>query len=305
MLNVNYYIGGTDLSYFDAIIQGIVQGLTEFLPVSSSGHLSLIQYFTGQSGDGALLFSIMLHFGTLVAVFIAFYPTITGLIREFFLTIGDLFCGRLFKQKPTAQRKMVYYLILSLVPLLFFVFLFDFYESLSTDNSIVAEGVCFLVTAVLLFLADKNSGGSKNASSMKAIDAVAMGIAQGIAPLPGVSRSGSTVSVGLMMGLRKDYAVAFSFIMGMPAVFAANVFGISEAIAEKPDFNLPVVLTGLVFSIIFGLLAIKMVRWLVNTNKFKYFAYYTLILGIVTIVVGLIDKFGGYPIQSFVLNLLS
>ena len=293
------------MSYFDAIIQGIVQGLTEFLPVSSSGHLSLIQYFTGQNGDQALLFSIILHFGTLVAVFIAFYKTIIDLIKEFFLIIGDLFRGRLFKQKPSPERKMVYLLILSLVPLLFFVFLFDFYESLSTDNSIVAEGVCFIITAILLFLADKNSYGKKDASTMKPIDAVAMGIAQGIAPLPGVSRSGSTVSIGLMMGLRKDYAVAFSFIMGMPAVFAANIFGISEAIAQKPDFNMPVILTGLLCSVVFGLLAIKMVNWLVKTNKFKYFAYYTLILGIVTIIIGLIDNFSGNIVQSFFLNLIS
>ena len=293
------------MSYFDAIIQGIVQGLTEFLPVSSSGHLSLIQYFTGQNGDQALLFSIILHFGTLVAVFIAFYKTIIDLIKEFFLIIGDLFRGRLFKQKPSPERKMVYLLILSLVPLLFFVFLFDFYESLSTDNSIVAEGVCFIITAILLFLADKNSYGKKDASTMKPIDAVAMGIAQGIAPLPGVSRSGSTVSIGLMMGLRKDYAVAFSFIMGMPAVFAANIFGISEAIAQKPDFNMPVILTGLLCSVVFGLLAIKMVNWLVKTNKFKYFAYYTLVLGIVTIIIGLIDNFSGNIVQSFFLNLIS
>ena len=293
------------MSYFDAIIQGIVQGLTEFLPVSSSGHLSLIQYFTGQNGDQALLFSIILHFGTLVAVFIAFYKTIIDLIKEFFLIIGDLFRGRLFKQKPSPERKMVYLLILSLVPLLFFVFLFDFYESLSTDNSIVAEGVCFIITAILLFLADKNSYGKKDASTMKPIDAVAMGIAQGIAPLPGVSRSGSTVSIGLMMGLRKDYAVAFSFIMGMPAVFAANIFGISEAIAQKPDFNMPVIITGLLCSVVFGLLAIKMVNWLVKTNKFKYFAYYTLVLGIVTIIIGLIDNFSGNIVQSFFLNLIS
>lgn len=291
------------MSFLEAIFQGIVQGLTEFLPVSSSGHLSLIQYFTGQSGETGLLFSIMLHFGTLIAVFIAFYKTIMELIVEFFRIIGDIFTGKIFKVKPNPQRRMVYLLILSLVPLLFFVFLSDFYKGLSTDNDIIAEGICFIITSMLLFLADKNNNGRKNAATMKPIDAVAMGIAQGIAPLPGVSRSGSTVAVGLMMGLKKDYAVAFSFIMGVPAVFAANVLEVGTAISGNTEFNIPVILAGVISSIIFGLLAIKMVKWLVTSNKFKYFGYYTLILGIITIVIGFIELVTNHSIQNFFLGL--
>ena len=290
------------MTFLEAIFQGIVQGLTEFLPVSSSGHLSLIQYFTGQSGETGLLFSIMLHFGTLIAVFIAFYRTIMDLIVEFFRIVGDLFTGKIFKVKPNPQRRMVYLLMLSLVPLLFFVFLSDFYKGLSTDNDIIAEGICFIITSVLLFLADKNNNGRKNAATMKPIDAVAMGIAQGIAPLPGVSRSGSTVAVGLMMGLKKDYAVAFSFIMGVPAVFAANVLEVGTAISGSVEVNLPVVLAGVISSIIFGLLAIKMVRWLVTSNKFKYFGYYTLILGVITIVIGIIELVTNHGIQNFLIG---
>ncbi|MEG1994700.1 MAG: undecaprenyl-diphosphate phosphatase [Oscillospiraceae bacterium] len=290
------------MTFLQAIFQGIVQGLTEFLPVSSSGHLSLIQYFTGQSGDTGLLFSIMLHFGTLIAVFIAFYRTIMDLIVEFFHIIGDLFTGKLLKSKPNPQRRMVYLLILSLVPLLFFVLFSDFYKNLSTDNDIIAEGICFIITSMLLFLADKNSNGRKNAATMKPIDAVAMGIAQGIAPLPGVSRSGSTVAVGLMMGLKKDYAVAFSFIMGVPAVFAANILEVGTAISESADFNIPIILAGIISSIIFGLLAIKMVRWIVTSNKFKYFGYYTLILGVITVVIGIIELMTNHSIQGFLIG---
>lgn len=290
------------MTFLEAIFQGIVQGLTEFLPVSSSGHLSLIQYFTGQSGETGLLFSIMLHFGTLIAVFIAFYRTIMDLIVEFFRIVGDLFTGKIFKVKPNPQRRMVYLLILSLVPLLFFVFLSDFYKGLSTDNDIIAEGICFIITSILLFLADKNNNGRKNAATMKPIDAVAMGIAQGIAPLPGVSRSGSTVAVGLMMGLKKDYAVAFSFIMGVPAVFAANVLEVGTAISGNAEFNIPVILAGVISSIIFGLLAIKLVRWLVTSNKFKYFGYYTLILGIITIIIGIIELVTNHSIQNFLIG---
>lgn len=287
------------MSFFEALLQGILQGLTEFLPVSSSGHLSLFQYFTGQSGETGILFSILLHLGTLIAVFLAFYKTIFQLIFEFFAMVGDIFRGKFSFKKLNPERRMILMLILSLVPLFFFVLLSDFYKAVSSDNDIVVEGICFLATGVLLLIADHVARGDTNMANMRPRDAIAMGIAQGIAPLPGVSRSGSTVAAGMMMGLERGYAVTFSFIMGMPAVLGANLLEFVDIWGEPFPISIPIMLTGVITAIVFGLIAIKMVQWLVHTNKFKYFGYYTLALGTVTIIIGIIEHLNGHAIQQF------
>lgn len=290
------------MTIWDALIQGIVQGLTEFLPVSSSGHLSLVQYFTGNSGETGAMFSILLHLGTLIAVFIAFRKTIWELIVEAFAMLGDIFRGKFSFKTMNPQRRMIWMLLLSLVPLLFFVFIKDVYSSVASDNDIVVEGVCFVVTGVLLLLSDKLGSGKTNMATMRPRDALAMGIAQGIAPLPGISRSGSTVATGLFMGLDRSYAVTFSFIMGVPAVLGANVLELGDALGEPFPLSMSVVLVGVLAAVVFGLLAIKMVQWLIHTDKYKYFGYYTLILGVAAIVIGLVEWKSGHWIQRMLLG---
>lgn len=181
-------------------LQGILQGLTEFLPVSSSGHLSLYQYFTGINSESSVTFSVMLHLGTLLAVIIAFWPTVWQLLKEFFLLFADLFRGRLFKQPATPYRRMLYLLILSCVPLLLVLPLQDLITSVSADNDILVEGICFLITSALLFLADRAPRGHRDASTMKGKHALAIGVAQLFATLPGISRSGSTIRWGSCAG---------------------------------------------------------------------------------------------------------
>ena len=292
------------MTVVEAILQGVIQGLTEFLPVSSSGHLSIFQYFTGLSGESGAFFSILLHLGTLFAVIIAFFSTIWDLVLEFFSMLGDLFRGRFRLKNMTSRRKMVVMLILSLVPLLFVVLLKDFYESFSTDNDIIVEGVCLLITGILLSLACRCPLKGKNASSMQYSDAVAMGIAQAIAPMPGISRSGSTIATGMLMGLGKKYAVTFSFIMGIPAVLGAVILEIPEVMATGLTLPLHIVLIGFFTSFIFGLLAIALVNRLVVSDKFKIFAYYTLIAGAIVVALGIYEQVSGHALQQAVIALL-
>lgn len=287
-----------------ALFQGIVQGLTEFLPVSSSGHLSLIQYFTGQSGEAGILFSIVLHLGTLLSVFIAFRKTIWELITEVFTMVGDIFTGNFTVRYASPQRRMLLLLIVSLCPMIITVFLKDWFASLSTDDYILAEGLCFVLTSALLMASAKCVSGHKDASTMSYRDAVMVGLAQSVAPLPGLSRSGSTISVGVLMGLDRTYAVAFSFIMGIPAVLGANVLEISDAMREGVTIPASSLAVGLLASFIFGLLAIKMVKLLVTSDKFKYFAWYTLALGSLVIVLSLVEKITGNAIQHWVMGLV-
>lgn len=290
------------MSIWNAIFQGIVQGLTEFLPVSSSGHLSLIQYFTGQGAEQGVLFTVLLHMGTLLAVCIAFWPTIWELIVEFFRMIGDIFTGRFSFRVVSGKRRMIFLLIVACLPLGLTVFLKDWFETLATDQSILAEGICFLLTSGLLFLSDRCIKGKKNAGTMKYRDAVAIGVTQAIAPLPGLSRSGSTISVGLLAGLDKKFAVAFSFILGIPAVLGANIMEIGAIAEEGLTMPVPVLLAGILCSLVFGILAIKLVRWLVVSDRFVWFAWYTLILGVITIGIAIFERASGQMLQRLIMG---
>lgn len=282
------------MDLFDAVIQGIIQGLTEFLPVSSSGHLSVYQHFTGNSGEAAGVYSILLHLGTLLAVCIAFYREIFDMIKEFFAMAKEIVTGKFDKKNMTGSRRMIFLLIISLLPLCVFYFISDFYNSLSTDNDIVVEGLCFLLTAALLLVSGKCvKAGGTTAENMTWKQALGMGIAQGIAPLPGLSRSGSTISTGLILGVSRDQAVAFSFIMGVPAVLAANVLEVPAAITGSVDINWGAALAGMFISLAVGIAAIKTVKLLVKNDKFTSFAWYLIPLGAIITGIGIFEHITG------------
>ena len=292
------------MSILSAILQGILQGLTEFLPVSSSGHLSLYQYFTGINSESSVTFSGMRHLGTLLAVIIAFWPTVWQLLKEFFLLFADLFRGRLFKQKATPYRRMLYLLILSCVPLLLVLPLQDLITSVSADNDILVEGICFLITSALLFLADRAPRGHRDASTMKGKHALAIGVAQLFATLPGISRSGSTISVGQLCGLERSYAVSYSFILGLPAVLAAGILDLHDAATAGIGIEWGTALIGMAAALIFGLLAIRLVNYLIKSDKFRIFAIYTLVLGSVVVILGIVEKLTGNAVQAFITGLI-
>jgi undecaprenyl-diphosphatase len=301
---INYNICGRhSMSIGNAIFQGIIQGLTEFLPVSSSGHLSLIQYFTGEGSEAGLFFTVMLHVGTLLAVFLAFWKTISALITEFFRMLGDIFARRFSWREASPHRRMVILLIFSLLPMIITVFLRDWFESFSTDSDIFAEGICFLITSALLFISDRSVKGHKTAKNMSPADAVAVGVVQAFAPLPGISRSGSTIAAGLLAGLDRKYAVSFSFIMGVPAVLGATALEIGDAIKQESAIPFAAMALGALAALVFGLLAIRMVRWLVVSDKFKIFAWYTLILGLLTVIAAIIEKLSGGLLQQILANI--
>ena len=287
------------MTVFSSFIQGMIQGLSEFLPISSSGHLSLYQHFTGQSGEVGALFAVLLHAGTLLAVCIAFWRTLLDMIVAFFQIVGDVVHRRFRLASATPTQRMVLLVLVSLLPLCGFVFLSDWYSSLAADSDIIVEGVCFLLTSMLLFLADSIVPGRKRAGTMRFSDALIVGTVQGIAPLPGLSRSGSTISAGMLCGLEKQYAVSFSFIMGIPAVIGANLKEGLELIGQPVSLEPLPLIVGVASAAVFGLLAIRMVRWLTERNKFKIFGIYTLILGVATVGVGIYELATGRPVVLF------
>ncbi len=284
------------MSILSAILQAIIQGITEFLPVSSSGHLSLYQHFTGNSGEGALMFSALLHLGTLAAVCTVFYKQIWELIKEFCLMVKDIFTGNFSIKDASPQRRVVFMYIISTALLIPFVIFKGVFEGFAEDGSILMEGICFLYTAAILFMADRTAKGSKRAVDMKYKDATTIGFFQGIALLPGVSRSGSTISAGLFCGLTREAAVSYSFILGIPAILGGCLIEVKDGIAQEADIGVLPCIIGFVVAAIVGFLAIKLVQMLIKSDKFKVFWIYLEILGAVVIIIAIIEAIIGHAL---------
>ena len=291
------------MSIIEAILQGILQGLTEFLPVSSSGHLSLFQHFTGLDGESAVTMTIVFHLGTLAAVFIAFWDKIKKLIVEAFRMLGDIFTGKFKWKTMNPERRMIMMIIVSILPLFGFYIFKDFFERLSSDSDIIIEGIAFLYTSALLFLSGRCGGRSgahykaeKTAGETTVPAALTIGVFQGIALVPGISRSGSTISAALFTGMKREDAVEYSFILGIPVILAGAVVKLGEASAAELSANLVPLLVGFVVSAVAGYFAIRLIKMLVTNDKFHVFAWYTLVLGIIVIGLGLYEKIGGVRI---------
>ena len=278
--------------FLNLIIQGIIQGLTEFLPVSSSGHLSVAQHFMSIQGEN-LLISVVLHLGTLAAVIIAFRKRIWGMIKEFFLSLRDIFTGRFRWSEMNDDRRMMVMIIIATLILVPFVAVKDFFTSVQGDGDIIFEGCAFIFTSILLILSDACVKGYKTGKDMKVRDAVTVGLFQCVALFPGVSRSGSTVSAGLFCGLTRETAVAFSFILGIPAIMGSAVLEGVDVIKEGTSMDPIPLLVGAVVSLVVGLLAIKLVDIIIKNDKFKIFGIYTLVLGIVCISIGIYENVTG------------
>ncbi len=280
------------MTIIDGILQGLIQGLTEFLPISSSGHLSLYQHFTNNHGEGAFSFTLVLHLGTLLAVCIVFYRDIIELIKEFFLSVRDIF-GRKFSYKNASPyRRMLVMLIITVVMLGFALPLKDTIEGFAEDSDILIEGVCFLITSALLFFGAAAAASGKNkktAAEATLFDAVKVGFAQMLAMLPGVSRSGSTTSTGLMCGFDREFAVKFSFLMGIPAILGGVLLDVFDMAKSGYTFELLPTAVGFVVALISGILSIKLLQFILKKDKLKVFAFYTLAVGVISIAVGIYE----------------
>ena len=274
-----------------AVILGVVQGITEFLPISSSGHLSLFQHFLGVGGEGSLLFSVLLHLGTLIAVFIVFHKTIFELVLEAIDLLKDIFTGKFKFKKLKGKKKMLVMFVFSCIPLLLLLIpvgndmkLMDYLGGFSEDDSVLLEGICFLVTGVLLLTSTVISKKKTLTREVNTLDAFAIGLAQAFAAgFPGISRSGSTISTGMICGVSKSNMVEYSFILGIPAILVANIVEFKDAIEVGAEIEILPTIIGVIVAAVVGVLCIKLLQWILKKDAWKYFGYYCLIIGVITV----------------------
>lgn len=270
-----------------AIVLGVVQGVAEFLPISSSGHLSLLQYFFNMEEPDAL-YNILLHFATLIAVCVVYWRDIVEMILEFFRAIGDLASGKRTQGNPPEARRMILLLILGTLPLFLVLPFDDFVEGLGANPVFVS--VMLIVTGCILFLSDRYGGGRKNGRTATVKDVLLVGLAQGAATIPGLSRSGTTISAGMALGFDRNFAVRYSFLMSLPAVFGATLLKVVKVVKDGVFDTelLPMYLTGMAVAGVVGFFAISLVKLLASKGKFGRFAYYCWIVGIAALIASFI-----------------
>ncbi len=275
------------MSYFEAVVLGLVQGLAEFLPISSSGHLALIQQYFGISDDKVLLFAVLLHVGTLISVFIVYWKDIWELLVELCLTIKDLCSGKGLRLAERPVRKLGVMIIVATIPTAIIGLLFsDFFDSLYT--SVIPIGVGLIITGFLLVFAERMGEGNRGIQQMNFRNAIFIGIVQGVAICPGISRSGSTLFGSLICNLDRKFAVKFVFLISIPSIMGSAILETPAAIdAGVTAAEVGPILVGMLVAAVSGLIAIKTMIKIVSDKKLSYFSYYVWVLGLIVVLYGI------------------
>ena len=277
------------MTFFMAILLGIVQGVAEFLPISSSGHLTLMQHFFSGMEEPDSLYNILLHFATLIAVCVVYRKDIMEMIREFFLGVAALFAKTGSRETPPPPaRRLVLLVVLGTLPLFLVLPIEDRVEQLGNSPLFVA--LALVVTGFLLFFSDRMAKGRKTERSARVSDALLVGLAQACATVPGLSRSGCTIAAGMALGFERKFAVRYSFLLSLPAVVGATILKVLNVLQDGGvDMErLPMYLAGMVVAGVVGYFSIKLVNLLASKGKFGKFAYYCWAAGLVSFVATLL-----------------
>lgn len=257
------------MPFLDVVILGLIQGFTEFLPISSSGHLVVAQHYLPGFSAAPLPFDVMLHFGTLVALGIYFFGDIRDIILSFF---------RYKDPEAAAHRRLGGLIVIATLPVAVVGICFeDRIEALFSNVSIIPY--MFLITAALLFVGERLGRSERSIRAVGVRDAVIIGILQAVAITPGISRSGSTIAGGLITGLDRDTAARFSFILSIPAVLGACILSLGDITPLHGSF-----IIGAAVACVVGLGAIWLTFRFVAAKRLWVFSLYLVIAGIILIV---------------------
>ncbi|MBR2280139.1 MAG: undecaprenyl-diphosphate phosphatase [Ruminococcus sp.] len=305
------------------VILGAVQGVTEFLPVSSSGHLNIAKHLMGVD-DGGIFLDVMLHIGTLAAVLIFYRKLILRLIKAFGLLVKDVFTGKFKWSKMDGDRNLIIMLIIGLLPL-FLLFapipgtdmkVKDLADLFAESKYFIVVGISLLVTSTLLFIgnriskrpqgkhykkdADSNYTG-EGRTRYTVLDALCVGLTQCVAAIfPGLSRSGSTLSTGQMRGINKQAALDYTFVLGIPSILAAAVLEIKDVDkAMLTTDNIIAVVFGVIAAAVVGYFSIVLFKWLLKTDKMIVFIIYTAVVGLIVTGISVFEMLNNTTVKFF------
>ena len=277
------------MNIFMAAFLGLIQGLTEFLPVSSSGHLSILQnlFKLDYAESEHLLFDVLLHVGTLAAVFVFYWKDIRTMVKD---TVGFIAgntndSGEQGRFKPSVR--MVFLIIIATLPLVVVLPFMDSIERLAGNTPFISFAL--IVTGLLVYISGKLAEGRKTEKTSTMLDAVIVGAAQAVATIPGLSRSGTTITVGLSRGYKREFAVRFSFLLSVPAILGSTVVTLIKAISAGINWaNVPAYLVGMLIAGVVGYFALVFLKKLVMSgDAFSKFAYYCWGIGILSLIISL------------------
>lgn len=270
------------MTYFSSFLMGLVQGLAEFLPISSSGHLAIAQNLLGLETEVPVFFDVLLHLGTLLAVFVAYWKDICEIVVEFFRGVGDIVHRTTPKQVPPARR-MILLIVVATLPL---VVVLPFHEKVQAlGDNMVFVGAALVATGFLLFACDLVRKGRKTAKNATLLDALVVGVGQAIATMPGISRSGMTITAGCFCGYERSFAVRFSFLMSIPAILGANVLSLVDAFKDGIIWaEVPMYMVGVITAAVVGYACIRLLKLIAQKGRFGAFSYYCWAVGLLTLL---------------------
>ena len=265
--------------YLKSILYGIVQGLTEFLPVSSSGHLAAFQNIFGKIDESlsSVTYTLLLHVGTLAAVLVMYRKDVLELILSFFSVVKKLFCGKLRYRDCDGNERLIILLFVASAPLLLVPLFGDKVESIS----IGAVALLLILNGIILLFSDLIPKGSKDEYSATTKNAFFVGLCQLAAVFPGLSRSGATIIAGRASRFDPHFAVKFSFLMSIPAVIGANIFKLGDVLSTPvPKNDIIPYAVGMAFAAVVGILSMRLIKALSKKSSFKFFSLYCIAVGI-------------------------
>ena len=286
------------MTFIQSVFLGIIQGITEFLPVSSSGHLSILRNLFGIRTDGGLLFDVMVHLGTVIAICVVFRRDVLRMIGETIRMVSDIWANgsvlihnkkekdarRYKKILHNNYRRFVVMVLCATIPTAVIGYAARDLVTLASD-SLLAPGIGLILTAVFLIIADVSENGKKIPKDISFTNSFLIGIAQGISTLPGLSRSGTTIAACLISGYDKRFAVKYSFIMAIPAILGAACMEIGQAFSGSVSLSqFFIYLAGAVTAGVVGYFSCRKMLTIVRKKKFRGFAIYCLILGSISII---------------------
>ena len=269
---------------------GIVQGVAEFVAIWSSGDVAILQIvFALSAGDYHLFFDVLLHLGTLISICVCYWGDIVAMVREVFIVLRG---GRRADGTPVqgnlGAARLFMMIVVGTLPLFLVLPINDKVEELYYITPFI--GVALLLTGCMLFVSDKMTPGKRTEKNMRFRDALVIGLCQCVATLPGLSRSGTTITAGIATGLDRNFAMKYSFLLSLPAVLGANLLSFIKALGEESiDASLiPAYLIGMLAAMLSGIAAISLMKLIAKKSKFGWFAYYCWGAGVLTIIFSLI-----------------